>query len=328
MPEALAPAAPPSEAPSSLDPNAGLTLEGSAPPASPTPSSEPWSKGWAKDDGSFDHSRLDKLPDELKPLRKELELYKRQDDLLKSHKGLRELASKKGIAEPLGKDATPEQRAEHMNLVRRALGAPEKADGYVIAKPEGVPDNLWNTEAVKQAAEIAYKNGVSQDALKEFADFQLKLTQQGMEAQKVAEKEWFDGQDRLIRETAAKEGLDYAKARDLAERAGQRWGVDKNNPLMKNATAFMLLTRLGKAMSEDKLIQGETSEYALKDMNSETALKAADSIRDNKDNGKWSAYWNRDPKTGKEINHPDHDKVVAEVKRLTQLAHANRPMRK
>lgn len=316
----------------SLDPNAGLgaEIEVESGTKAATPATESWSKGWIKDDGTFDHSRFDKAPDDLKGVRKELERYKTPDEMAKGWREREAFLAKKGahLLDPLSKDATPEAKAERAALLRKAVGAPEKAEGYVLAKPEGVPDTLWNTAAVKQASEIAFKNGVSNDALKEFADLQMNLGKQAMEGQKLAEKEWFDGQDKLIREASAKEGLDYAKARDFADRAAQRWGVAKDSPLLKNATVFMLLSRLGKAQGEGKFVEGDVSDQALTAFTPDTALKAADSIRDNHENAEWSAYWNRDPKTNKEINHPDHDKAVAKVKRLTQLAYANRAMRK
>jgi hypothetical protein len=255
-------------------------------------------------------------------------LYKNLDDFLKSHKGLRELASKKGIAEPLPKDATPEARAEHMALVRRAVGAPDKPEGYVIEKPKDLPDTHWDAKAVTDAAKIAFDEGVSPAALQKLVAYE---TERGMAAAKARAddvKAMWDGQDAMIRTAAAKEGMDYATAKGLAEKAGMRWGVDKDSPLMQNATVFMLLTRLGKAGGEAPMIQGDTSDDALRAHTPESAQKALDEIRDNNKNPKWAAYWNKDPENlKKDKPHPDHDKVVAECKRLSALANANRQMR-
>ncbi len=338
MPEAATAAPPASGAQStsdqSLDPNAGLGAEiqvDSGTTASTASSaSESWAKGWIKPDGTFDHSAFDKAPDDLKGVRKELERYKTPDEMAKGWRERESFLAKKGahLLDPLPKDATPEAKAERASMLRKATGAPDKPEGYVLAKPEGIPDNMWNTAAVKQAADIAFKNGVSNEALKEFADLQLNLGKQAMESQKMAEKEWFDGQDKLIRDAAGKEGLDYAKARDYADRAAQRWGVAKDSPLLKNATVFMLLSRLGKAQAEGQFVQGDTSDAGLMNLTPDTALKAAEAIRDNRENAEWSAYWNRDPKTNKEINHPDHDKIVAKVKKLTSIAYKDRPQRK
>ena len=313
----------------SLDPNAGTPDGGTQPPqqggSQPT---EYWGKGWVKDDGTFDHSRWDKAPDDLKPLKEELGRFKALDELLKSNKELRTLASKKGIAEPLAKDATPEQRAEHMSLVRRALGAPDKPEGYVIEKPKDLPDTHWDAKAVTDAAKIAFDEGVSPAALQKLVEYETQRGIASAKAQELAVKAMWDGQDAMIRTAVAKEGMDFATAKGLAEKAGQRWGVEKDSPLMQNATVFMLLTRLGKAGGEAPLVQGDTGDDALRAHTPESAQKALDAIRDDNKNPKWFAYWNKDPENPKKDKpHPDHDKVVSECKRLSALANANRQMR-
>jgi hypothetical protein len=256
-------------------------------------------------------------------------LYKSLDDFLKSHKGLRELASKKGIAEPLDPKASPEQRAEHMALVRRAVGAPDKPEGYVIEKPKDLPDTHWDPKAVSDAAKIAFDEGVSPAALQKLVAYETQRGIAAAKAQEEAVKTMWADQDKLAREVIAKEGLDYGKARDLAERAGKRFfGVDKDNPLFQNATVLAGLARIGKAMGESNLVQGDTSDDALRNLTPQTALAAAKDITDNRNNPKWFAYWNRNPDhPNLEKVHPDHDKVVAEHHRLSAIAHAGREMR-
>jgi hypothetical protein len=330
LPATSSNSAPPADqAPTSLDPNAGLTLDTpdtpvTTPAAAPTKAavSEPWSKGWVKEDGTFDHTKFEKAPDDLKGLAKEIARFKSPDDFLKSHISLREMASKKGIAEPLAKDATPEQRAQHMDLVRRALGAPDKVEGYKVTKPDAVPAENWNQAAVDAAAKIAFEEGVSPAALNKLAEMQVKL---GMDAQAAqvaaqqkADKEWFDGQDKLIREVAAKESLDYSKAKDLADKAGRRFGIDPTNPAMKNASVFSAMMRIGKLLGEDNLVQGKTETLAdLAALTPSTALAKADSIRKDPANPKYEAFWQ------KKGPHPDHDAVVAEVAKLSEIAHKN-----
>jgi hypothetical protein len=273
---------------------------------------------------------LEKGSDEVKSLQKEMGLYKSLDDFLKSHKGLRELASKKGIAEPLDPKASPEQRAEHMALVRRAVGAPDKPEGYVIEKPKDLPDTHWDAKAVGEAAKIAFDEGVSPAALNKLVAYETQRGIQAAHAQEEALKTMWADQDKLAREAMVKEGMDYAKARDFAERAGKRFaGIDKDNPLFQNATFLMMAARVGKAMGEAPVLhQGDISDDALRSLTPQTAQKALDAIREDRTNPKWFAYWNRNPDhPNLEKVHPDHDKVVSEAKKLSAIANASRPMR-
>lgn len=305
-----------------MDPNAG-------PPADPGSSqqlTDSWATGWLKKDGTFDHTAFDRAPDDLKPLRKEVERYKSVDEYLKGQSAREALIGRKGLFDALPKDATTEQKAERVALVRKALGAPEKMEGYVLAKPESVPAEQWNQEAVNAAAKIAFEEGVPPAALQKFAELQMSLAQGSeqahVKAQETADKAWYDGQDKLIRELATKEGTDFVKVMENAERAGAKWGVAKDNPLMKNATVVALLNRLAKAGAEDSLVTGKTENLQdLAGMTPESALAKANDIRDNPSNPKYEAYWQ------KKGPHADHDKVVAEVSRYTALAYKDRPTR-
>ena len=309
-----------------LDPNAPSPTSADTPPPNASAQTD-WGKGWVKD-GAFDHTAFDSAPDDFKAYRKELETFKDVPSLAKSYHELRALASSKGAAllEPLAKDASPELKAERLNAIRKAVGAPDKIEGYVLEKPKDLPDNMWDAGAVKAASEIAFKHGVSPDALKDFAAYDVQRTQAALKAGEERTKELWAGQEALAREAAAKEGLTYDKAIDLAERAAKRFGgVDKGNPIFQNATFLMMAARVGKAMGEDKLIQGATDDQALQNLTPETAASAAKKITDDKTNPEWAAYWNRDPEnTKKEKPHPDHDSVVAKVNRLLAVAHANR----
>lgn len=335
MPPDSAVAAAPSGAPgtsaASLDPNAGPTPDSSSSaPATPTGSqTDDWGKGWIKD-GAFDHTALDKAPDDFKANRKQFELFKSPADLAKSYAELRKMASDKGSAllEPLPKDATPELKQARTEALRKAMGAPDAPEKYVVERPKDLPETMWDVKAVGEAAKIAHKYGLPNEALTELAHYEVSRQIEAAKAQETSMKAMWDGQDRLIREFAAKEGMDYAAARTLAENAGKRWGVEKDSPLMQNATVFALLTRLGKAGGEAMLVKGDQADDNLAQQTPETALKALEAIRDDPKNPLWAAYWNRDPENPKkEKPHPDHDKVVERVKNLSRLAYANRPVR-
>ena len=316
----------PDPTPSSTPDSQAAVLDPNAAPPAAAPPAEYWGKGFIKDDGSFDHSRFDKAPDDLKGSAKEFGRYKALDELLKGHAELRAMASKKGIAEPLGKDATPEQRAEHMALVRRAIGAPDKPEGYVIEKPKDMPDANWDSKAIGEAAKIAFEEGVSPAALQKLVAYETQRGIEGAKAQKAAMDQMWADQDKLIRETATKEGMNYDQARGFAERAAKKYfGIDKDNPLFQNATAMMGLARIGKMMQEGALIQGDAPDSNVAPTTPDGAKKALEDIRDNPKNPKWFAYWQRDPENPKkEKPHPDHDKVVAEAKKLSAMGYSKR----
>ncbi len=304
------------------DPNAAavatLTAPAPAPNAPATQSPPPtpagdWAKGWVKEDGSLDHSALDKAPDEFKSIKKDLERYKTLPDYIKGQRAHAEMLGKRGLVDPLPADATPEQIAERSTLLRKVNGAPEKPEGYALAKPEGIPDEMWNADLAKEVSALAHKHALPPAAVQELAALQLKATQTQAEAQKQAETQWFDGQDKLIRENLTKEGLDYAKGLDAAQRAGRKWGVAPDSPLLKNATVFLLLNRLSKAGAEAGLVKGEQDHFGVNPtMSNEQAEKAADDIMKNKANPLHKAYWDG--------GHPDNAKAKETWRNLRELA--------
>ena len=309
-----------------LDPNAPPPTSGDTPPQNSGAQTD-WGKGWVKD-GAFDHTVLDSAPDDFKAYKSERATFKDVPSLAKSYHELRALASSKGSAllEPLPKDASPELKAERLNAIRKAVGAPDNPDGYVVEKPKDLPDAMWDAAGLKEAAAIAHKNGVAPEAFKDFVAYDLARSAKAQAAQAEATKALWAGQEQLARETAAKEGMTFDQAIGFAERAAKRFGgVAKDNPIFQNATFLMMAARMGKAMGEDKLIQGGTDDQRLENHTPETAQKALENIRDNKNNPEWFAYWNRDPENPKkEKPHPDHEAVVAKAKRLSALANANR----
>jgi len=337
MPEPVAVAAPTPQAapsqqsspsPSSLDPNYSSfsgtevkTDQATTAPAVET-KSESWINSWFKPDGSLDHTAFDKAPDDIRQMRKDFERYKRGDDFLNSYKGLKELASKKGILEPLPKDATPEMKAERLVLLRKVNETPDKPEGYNLSKPQDLPEHLWDQNYANMMAKVAHEEGLSPSAMQKLAQAEISHTKAIIEQNQKLEQEWFQKQDTLIRETAQKEGMDYGKAKDLAERASARFGLDTNNPVFKNASVFAALMRVGKALGEDSMVKGESAgnmKMSPDAMTPEQANSAARDIMTNKNNPDYKAYWDK--------NDPRNAKLVEEVNRYWVKAASNRPQR-
>lgn len=296
------------------DPNAIATT------TTTTAAQPAWSRDWLKEDGSLDHKAFEKAPDDFKPLAKDVERYKTFDEFLKGHRELTALAGKKGLVDPLPANASPKEIAERSALLRKVNGAPEDAKGYGLVRPEGVHETMWDQAYADSIAGIAHKYGISPVALRELAAAEVKYSQEAVESNKKQEAAWFESQDKLIRESAQKEGLDYAKAKDFADRAGRKFGVAADNPLMKNATVFMLLTRIGRLSSEDSLVVGDSGGIgdALR-MNADQAGATAKDIQQNKENPDYKAYWN--------ANDARHSVVVERVNAMLQLATKDKPRR-
>ena len=136
----------------------------------------------------------------------------------------------------------------------------------------------------------------------------------------MAEKTWFDGQDKLIRENLTKEGTTYEKGLEEAQKAGRRWGVSPDSPLLKNATVFLLLNRLEKAGREAGLVQGDQDHFGVNPaMSPDKAEAAADDIMRNKANPLHKAYWDG--------SHPDNAKAKETWRGLRELAKKGKPDR-
>lgn len=150
-PPAAPPAAPPATPPTALGSGGG-----NPPPSAPPPSAPP--SGTA---------RPDYIPEKFwDPATGAPKV----DQLGAAYVSLEKQFSQKRELKPLSTDATDEQKAAYYADLRKMTGAPEKPEGYGLAKPEGVADEQWDKAFADSAAAIAHKHGLSPDALKEFAE--------------------------------------------------------------------------------------------------------------------------------------------------------------
>lgn len=298
-------------APAFTDPNAE--------PAVATAPVDSWATGWLGKDGSFDHKAFDKAPDDLKPLAKDIGRYKGLDDLLRGYKEKSELMGKKGILEPLdAKTATDKDRADRLEMIRKVNGTPTKPEEFGLKRPEAVPEAYWSQPAVDKIAKIMQEEGASPALAKRLFDESMADLQSRLDGAKKEQEAVLGEQDRLIRETLIKEGFDYPKGLEDAQRCCRKAGIDPNTPFLKNASIFMGLSRLGRLLKEDALITGATTSLSdAVNLAPDEAGKRAESIARNPKDPLYGAYWNKD-ENGKPLGgpHPKHDETVALVKRL------------
>ena len=108
------------------------------------------------------------------------------------------LIGRTGVRVP--KDGDPE--AVHLDF-RRALGVPDKIDGYEIKPPEGLPAGLWNDDAAKGWGELAHKMGLTPQQEKAIREFQV---------------------DRVAAAVQAREGTGKANGAKVESALKEQWG--------------------------------------------------------------------------------------------------------
>lgn len=296
------------------DPNVQSTAAGAA-------AQDYWGKELAGPDGKLNLAAFDKAPDDLKPLKDQIGRYATLDEWLKGSAEREKLLGKKGLMEPLPANATEQQKTERSALLRKVNGTPEKPEGYGFQRPQDLPEQLWNQEFANEVQKAMFEEGASPTLAKRLFELNLKTTQAAVKAQQEGEKAWYEGQDKLARDVAAKEGIPFDKAMEYAKLAGRRFGVSPENPIMKNASALLALARVGRLLGESGVVTGDANEFQISaNITPEAAAKEATSIQTNKDHPLYSAYWNRDKK------HSDEEvkKARETQQRYSQIGNAGR----
>jgi len=116
-----------------------------------------------------------------------------------------------------GEGATDDDKAKY----RKALGIPEKEDGYKIELPAGMEMTDADKAVLNRVMPIAFKNGVPQTAFNGFVADYLAL-QRDMQAQVVsAIKQFGDASEAKLKKEW---GADYEPNLNLANRVGEVYG--------------------------------------------------------------------------------------------------------
>lgn len=224
-----------------------------APPpteAAPAPAA-PWS--WAREDGALNEGWLERLPGDLKG-HASLKAIGSLPDLAKSYVETKAMVGKR--LEAPGANATPAQVAAW----RKAVGAPEQIEGYFGAagtlRPEIVPETMWDAENEKKFAALAHKHHLSTAAVQEILGFYGQNVAQTVQATQAQEAALLQSETASLRQAW---GADFDQQMHLAARAAQTVGLDpKSHPIFTNADVVQAFARMGRLMSEDRLVRGET----------------------------------------------------------------------
>ena len=206
---------------------------------------------WIGEDGTFGANWQEKLPEDLRG-NPSLKVLGNFTDLAKSYVATKAMIGKK--LEAPGEGSTPEQIASW----RKTVGAPDKPEGYLgeakTMRPDTVPENLWNPEAEKAFLALAHKHHLPPAAVKEIIAFQA----QSMEAQL---RQSGEAETATLAQEGAKLkqewGKDYDKNLSMASRVAQTVGLDPaTHPAFTSAEVVQAFAKMGKLLSEDKLITG------------------------------------------------------------------------
>jgi hypothetical protein len=204
-------------------------------------------------DGTFSDGWLDRLPESLTEAKPTLGKFKTFEDLAKSYSALQTVIGKKANAVTVPNEkSTPEEIA----AFRKAIGAPDSAEGYKL-KPEQLPEGLtWDDELAKGFAEIAHKHHIPPAAMQELtARFVASESAKLEQYAKAATAELETGRTELKKEF----GANFDKSIVMAKRVAQTVGLDPNSPGLRDPNVVKALVRFGGMISEDKLSAGNSA---------------------------------------------------------------------
>jgi len=262
----------------------------------------PYYKEWLQSDGTLNPKALDHLPEHLAHMKPTLERQKTMDDVLGVLMNSQQLAGKKALI-PLPENAPENVRSERKALMDQINGVPKDANGYGIAKPKDLPDEVWNPKMAEGFSSWAHKHSVAPAAVRELLNLNVATVHEGLKAREEYTTKFYADQQAAISTALKLENVPMDKAQELAKRGAQQLGLDLNNEqdaaLMKNAKAFMMAYRHAVATGEDKFVDGNANATG------GDPTKLAQDIVQNKSNPENAAYW--------DAGDPRHKAVVEKV---------------
>lgn len=255
--------------------------------------------GMIDKEGFFTENWKDSLPEEIRnePC---LDNMKNVTTLAKSYVNSQKMIGKNKIALP-GENATQEE----IDAFYTALGRPEKAELYKHDKVE-LPEGIGLDDAtVAEFRNFAFENGISQSVFEKALAFDVKRTQAAQAAAIAAHnKEYQETLDKL----KAQYGENLPARIAQVDKALTTFGIRDifvDRGLTNNYQIFEALANIGASISESKLKAGDVPQTF------RSPQQQIDEIYADP-NG---AIYN--------VDHPGHDKAVAEVKRLMQQINMN-----
>lgn len=246
-------------------------------------------------EGFFSENWKESLPEDLRnePC---LDNVKNFATLTKSFVNAQKMIGKNKISIP-GENATTEE----LNAFYSALGRPATAEEYKtdsVELPEGID---LDDAAVKAFRDFAFENGISQRVFEKALAFDVMRVKKAQDAALQRHNQEYDATMARLQQQYG----DNLPARIAqVDKALTTFGIKEffvENALTNNYQIFEALANIGASISESKLKAGDVPQ------NFTTPQQQIDEIYADPNN----AIYHPD--------HPGHDKMVAEVKRLMGL---------
>lgn len=254
-------------------------------------------------DGTFKEGWVNDLTDDrFSEYRATAANYKDLPSLLKGLKESKSAAMQRldGMVKVPGEGATEEDIA----AFRKGLGVPESPDGYEI-KIDGLPEGIELDEGLaSEFKKLAHENNLTPAQVNRLAAFQVQTEARMREAQQAEQEAYLSEQRKTLE---SEWGNDFQKNMSLAQRTAATFGLEQDHPVFNHADMVQALAKIGNAISEDRLVSGESMSNKL------NPEHQAEDIMTNPDNALYQAY--RNPA------HPDHQHAVGQVNKLMKKAY-------
>jgi hypothetical protein len=144
-------------------------------------------------DGSFTENLVKEVvPEDMR----HLQVWKKFGDfkgLVRQTGELEKMIGKKGIVIPDPKTATPSD----IDAYHRALGRPDKVEGYKLALPE---DIQYTPESIKALQGFAFSHGWDNKSVQELLDFKAEMDRTDSAARQHAEEQEYKEAETSLRE--------------------------------------------------------------------------------------------------------------------------------
>jgi len=203
--------------------------------------------------------------------------------------------------------STPEERAAFYTK----LGRPEKPDGYAIKLPEGLQETQLDKARVDEWRKEMHEAGLPKDAAERLLNKYLTSEFEATRARDTAAIKQIEQHEMAIKQEF---GAKFEEQVNFARYAVKEFGSDAvkemfdSTGLGSHPDVFKMFAKIGQALTDDRARNGgERQTHA---STPEAAQAALNEFNKNSDNTK--ALFDK--------AHPNHDRVVAERRKLFETA--------